>query len=183
MEIKLDERILKRLPRGLRVAQKSDIEAMTMIFNETANTGANSPVTRLITVKELGFYIELYQQDKLPVYVLERDGEIVAWLSINRFSWGTLACRQTGEIALYVRADRCGSGIGVHLGLAALLLGREYGFETMVAWIMASNLASQRIAKYLGGEQWAFLPRIARFGEQRASVMLFGFRPGPRLYK
>lgn len=177
MEKVLNKNTLKHIPAGLRIANENDIEAMRMIFNETAHTGENSPVTRKITTEELHFYIRLYQQDNLPVYVLERNKEIIAWFAINRFSWGTLACRQTGEISLYVRSDRYGSGLGVRLGLASLLIGRDYGLETLVAWIMASNIASQKIAKHLGGEIWGFFPNIARFGQRRASVMLFGFRP------
>ena len=181
MNIFLNKSTLESLPKGLRLANVGDIEAMKNIFNETANTASHSPVTRAITSEELSFYINLYQQDNLPVYVLERRGEIVGWLSVNRFSWGTMACRFTGEISVYVRADHYGSGIGVHLGRASLLIGRDYGLNTLVAWIMASNLASQRIARYLGGEQWGFLPDIACFGRQYASVMLFGFRPVPSL--
>lgn len=177
MKTQIRTNALKRTLKELRPVCTSDIDAMSVIFNETANTGANSPVTRPITTKELGFYVNLYQNDNLPVYVLECQGEIVGWLSVNRFSWGTLACRLTGEISVYVRSDYYGSGLGVRLTLASILLGRAYGMETMVAWIMASNLASQKIVQHLGGEQWAFLPNIARFKDKHASVVLFGFRP------
>ncbi|MCX8956563.1 GNAT family N-acetyltransferase [Erwinia psidii] len=168
---------MKNIPKGIRRANTGDLKAMAFIFNETANTGMNSPVTRSVTLKEFSFYINLYQQDNLPVYVLERDGEITGWFSVNRFSWGTRACYLTGEISVYVRADCYGRGVGILLGKAALRIGRAFGLETLVAWIMASNHASQRIARYLGGEQWGFFPEIASFGKQRTSVILYGFRP------
>ncbi|WP_085583664.1 MULTISPECIES: GNAT family N-acetyltransferase [unclassified Pseudomonas] len=162
------------LPRGVRESCDADLPAMMEIFNETAGTGANSPVTRPMTLEEVTFYINLYKRDGLPVYVLERGGEVVGWLSINRFSWGTQACRHTGETAIYVRADRHGSGIGVRLGHATVILGRQFGLETLVAWIMAANRPSQQIVQSIGAVLWARLPNIARFGEERADVLLFG---------
>lgn len=162
------------LPRGIRESCDTDLPAMMGIFNETAGTGANSPVTRPMTLEQVAFYINLYKRDGLPVYVLERGGEVVGWLSINRFSWGTQACRNTGEAAIYVRADFHGSGVGMRLGHAAVILGRQCGIETLVAWIMAANLPSQRIVQSIGAKLWARLPNIARFGEKRADVLLFG---------
>lgn len=162
------------LPRGVRESLDSDLPAMMEIFNETAGTGANSPVTRPMTLEEVTFYINLYKRDGLPVYVLERGGQVVGWLSINRFSWGTQACRNTGETAIYVRADRHGSGIGVRLGHATVVLGRQFGLETLVAWIMAANVPSQHIVQSIGAKLWARLPNIARFGEERADVLLYG---------
>ncbi|MGN7738557.1 GNAT family N-acetyltransferase [Pseudomonas sp. 22526] len=173
------KRIVRRalpqnLPRGMRESCDADLPAMMEIFNETAGTGANSPVTRPMTLEEVTFYINLYKRDGLPVYVLERGGEVVGWLSINRFSWGTMACRNTGETAIYVRADCYGRGIGIRLGHATVILGRQFGLETLVAWIMASNVPSQHIVQSIGAVLWARLPNIARFGEERADVLLFG---------
>lgn len=165
---------LQRLPRGIRESTDDDLPAMMSIFNETAASGANSPVTRPMTYEEVKFYVNLYKRDGLPVYVYERRGEVLGWLSINRFSWGTQACFQTGETAIYVRGDHYGSGIGVVLGKATVLLGRQVGLENLVAWIMAANLPSQKIVTAIGAHLWARLPNIARFGEQRADVLLFG---------
>jgi phosphinothricin acetyltransferase len=162
------------LPRGVRESTDADLPAMMAIFNETADTGANSPVTRPMTLEEVTFYINLYKNDGLPVYVIERGCEVVGWLSINRFSWGTQACRNTGEAAIYVRADHYGRGVGVRLGQASVILARQYGLETVVSWIMGANKPSQHIVQAIGARLWARLPNIARFGETRADVLLFG---------
>lgn len=166
--------VMPRLAKGLRESRDSDLPAMMHIFNETAASGANSPVVRPMTLEEVTFYINLYKRDGLPVYVYERRGEVLGWLSINRFSWGTQACYQTGEAAIYVRRDHYGSGIGVALGRGAVILGRQVGLENLVAWIMAANVPSQRIVTAIGATLWARLPNIARFGEQRADVLLYG---------
>ncbi|MFJ4143872.1 GNAT family N-acetyltransferase [Pseudomonas sp. NPDC089734] len=170
---------LPRLPKGIREFTENDLEAMMKIFNETAATGANSPVTRPMTYEEVKFYVNLYKRDGLPVYVYERRGEILGWLSINRFSWGTQACYKTGETAIYVRGDHYGSGIGVVLGRATVMLGQQAGLENLVAWIMAANTPSQKIVTAIGAQLWARLPNIARFGDQQSDVLLFGLPLGP----
>ncbi|GFM65445.1 GNAT family N-acetyltransferase [Pseudomonas cichorii] len=172
---------LPRLPRGIREFTENDLEAMMNIFNETAGSGANSPVTRPMTYEEVKFYVNLYKRDGLPVYVYERRGEVLGWLSINRFSWGTQACYRTGETAIYVRGDHFGSGIGVLLCKATVILGQQAGLENLVAWIMAANTPSQKIVTAVGAHLWARLPNIARFGEQRSDVLLFGLPLGQSL--
>ncbi len=103
MNIKRKLRDIDYLPKGLRKYTENDLADMLEIFNETALTGVNSPVTGPVSIEELGFYLNYYKKDGLPVYVLERAEKLLGWLSINRFSWGTKACGNTGEVSIYVR--------------------------------------------------------------------------------
>ncbi|MBT2373117.1 GNAT family N-acetyltransferase [Pseudomonas fluorescens] len=161
-------------PSGLRPATDFDLPVMLAIFNETAETGANSPVITPATLEQMRFYINFYKKDGMPVYVLELGGEVVGWLSVNRFSWGTQATGLTGEISVYVRAENVGRGIGASLCQAAVDLARDHGMETVVAWIMRENVVSQKMVQSRGFTLWARLPNIARFAERRTDVMLFG---------
>lgn len=164
----------KTLPKGIRRYTEADLEAMTEIFNETADTGANSPVLRPLSVKEMTFVIDFYVKEGDPIYVLERAGEVIGWLTVNRFCWGTQACGLTGEASIYVRRDHIGRGTGIRLGQASVILAERYGFETLVGWVIDKNEASQRTARSLGGELWGHMPKIARFGELRCDVKLYG---------
>jgi phosphinothricin acetyltransferase len=80
----------------------------------------------------------------------------------------------TGEVSIYVRNDHIGSGVGIRLGQAAVVLARQYGFETLVAWIIEHNEASKRGVQGLGATQWGRFPGIARFADKRADVVLYG---------
>jgi phosphinothricin acetyltransferase len=120
------------------------------------------------------FFVDCFVKEGDPIYVLERGGEVVAWLIVNRFCWGAQACRLTGEVSIYVRNDHIGSGVGIRLGQAAVVLARQYGFETLVAWIIEHNEASKRGVQGLGATQWGRFPGIARFADKRADVVLYG---------
>ncbi|MHA6494929.1 N-acetyltransferase family protein [Pseudomonas borbori] len=170
----------KHLPRGIRRYTEADLEAMTEIFNETAATGANSPVVRPLSVKEMTFFIDFYVKEGDPVYVLERAGEVIGWMTVNRFCWGAQACRLTGEVSIYVRHDYIGKGMGIRLGQASVILAERYGFETLVAWVIDKNEASKHMASGFGGELWGHMPKIARFGEVRCDVKLYGLPLTPR---
>jgi phosphinothricin acetyltransferase len=178
------------LPRGVRRYTPDDVEVMMEIFNESALSGVSSPVTRTLSLKEMTFFIDFYVREGDPVYVFERQGEVIAWLTINRFSWGAQACRLTGEVSVYVRSGHIGSGVGVRLGQAAVILAERYGFETLVAWVIDHNEVSKRSVQGLGGEQWGRFPGIAHFGQTRADVVLYGLpltpiaeRETPPLYQ
>ncbi len=174
MNIKRKLSDIDYLPKGLREYTENDLADMLEIFNETALTGANSPVTGPVSIEELGFCLDYYKKDGLPVYVLERAKKLVGWLSINRFSWGTKACGNTGEVSIYVRKAFYGRGVGCRLGQACIPLARASGIETLVGWVMADNVDSQLITQAMGGELWCRLPKIARFGDKRADVLLYG---------
>ncbi|BBP62173.1 hypothetical protein PHLH4_57630 [Pseudomonas sp. St316] len=85
----------------------------------------------------------------------------------------------TGEVSIYVRGDHIGSGVGIRLGQAAVVLARQYGFETLVAWIIEHNEASKRGVQGLGATQWGRFPGIARFADNRADVVLYGLHLTP----
>lgn len=162
------------LPRGVRRYTPDDLPVMTDIFNESALGGTSSPVLRAFPLKEMTFFVDCFVKEGDPIYVLERGGEVVAWLIVNRFCWGAQACRLTGEVSIYVRNDHIGSGVGIRLGQAAVVLARQYGFETLVAWIIEHNEASKRGVQGLGATQWGRFPGIARFADKRADVVLYG---------
>ncbi len=173
MNIKRKLSDIDYLPKGLREYTENDLADMLEIFNETALTGANSPVTGPVSIEKLGFYLNYYKNDGLPVYVLERAEKLLGWLSINRFSWGTKACGNTGEVSIYVRKAYYERGVGCQLAQACIPLGRASGIETLVSWVMADNVDSQ-ITEAMGSELWCRLPKIARFGDKRADVLLYG---------
>ncbi len=57
MNIKRKLRDIDYLPKGLQEYTENDLADMLEIFNETALTGVNSPVTGPVSIEELGFYL------------------------------------------------------------------------------------------------------------------------------
>ena len=169
-----DKKCPDELPKGLRKFEPEDTEILLEILNETAETGANSPFTRPMTLDEITMMLNYWSNDNQPVYVLERKNRVLGWVSVTAFSWGTQACRQTGEISVYVKKEYHSKGLGYRLCQASIILGRRYGFENLVAWIMERNAASKMLTEAFGGTLWARLPNIARFGDRRSDVFLYG---------
>ena len=159
---------------AVRKYQCDDLPVVTRIFNESALGRISSPVTGPVSEKQMGFMLDYYVKDGCPVYVVERDGTLAALLCINRFSWGTQACRLTGECSVYVQQQIVGRGLGMRLAPVAIALARDYGFETLVAWVLERNRASRRSVEALGASLWGRFPGIARFEEQRLDVLLYG---------
>lgn len=163
------------LPQGLRQYTSDDVIAMQEIFNETAETGVNSPVLRPVSVEEMDRHLAYCKNSGLPVYVMEREGEIAGWLALNRFCWATEACGCTGEMSIYIKQAYIGRGLGRSLAQACVHLARERGLEALVGWVMAENYASQALMERLGFQLWSRLPKIARFGDKRQDVLIFGY--------
>lgn len=164
-----------KLPKGLRKFVPTDAPSIFKILNETALTGQNSPFVKPLSVKELASMLAHWVQNNDPIYVIERQGQVVGWLSITPFSWwGRQACSITGEVAVYISQSHISKGLGYRLSQAAILIAKQHGYKNIVTWILEKNSASKALSKAFGGDLWGVFPKIACFGNVQSDVHLLG---------
>lgn len=159
---------------GLRAFVPGDLQAMLDIYNETASTGRNSPISGPLDLARFERIVEDIQQTKGTICVLEQQHEIIALVWISRFVWGGEASRLTGELAVYIRKDHRSQGLGKQLVLYAPFLARAAGYTTLVAWVLAENAASNGVLQSLGFARWGYLPGILSLGPVKSDVALYG---------
>jgi phosphinothricin acetyltransferase len=104
-------------------------------------------------------WFEAKQQQGLPVFVAEEDGEILGFSSIGPFrAWA--AYKYSVENSIYVKADKRGKGLGKILLQPLIEASRALNMHTIIAGIDATNDASIKLHKSFGFEEVAHFKQV-----------------------
>jgi L-amino acid N-acyltransferase YncA len=159
----------------IRDALVEDLAAVVEIYNATIPARESTADLEPVTVSQREAWFLTHTPERRPLWVLEQGGEVTAWLSFRDF-YGRPAYAATAELAVYVRADRRGQGLGRHLLERALQRAPALGMTTLLAFVFAHNTASVALFRAVGFAPWGTLPAVARLGDLVADLLILGRR-------
>jgi L-amino acid N-acyltransferase YncA len=157
----------------IRDALAEDLPAIVDIYNATIPARESTADLEPVTISQRGAWFIAHSPERRPLWVLDEDGEIVAWLSFRDF-YGRPAYAATAEVGVYVRADRRRLGLGARLLQEAIRRGPSLGLSTLLALIFAHNSASVALFTEVGFVPWGRLPRVARLDTRLADLLILG---------
>lgn len=128
----------------VRPARAEDADAICVIYNEGIEDRATLE-TEPRTADERRSWLAA-RDARHPVVVVESDGAVVGWASLNVFN-ARDAYRHVADISVYVARSSRGEGAGTALLQHLVGLGREIGFHKLVLAGFPWNAAS--VALYL----------------------------------
>ena len=133
---------------AVRFADESDLGEIRRIYNE----GVVDRVATLDLDEKTGEEIRAWwnaHDARFAVLIAERDGTVVGWASINRYSQ---RCAYDGvaDLSIYVARAARGSGIGAALMEALETAAAEREFHKIVLFTFAFNAAGQRLYRSRG---------------------------------
>lgn len=114
----------------VRLASRSDAEAIARIYNQGIEDRIATLETELRTVEERRAWLAS-RGPRHPVVVAERDGEVVGWGSLNPFN-PRPAYAYVADFSVYVEREERGKGVGRALLDRLTELAREHGYHKMV---------------------------------------------------
>ncbi|HXD95420.1 MAG TPA: GNAT family N-acetyltransferase [Candidatus Acidoferrum sp.] len=159
----------------IRDARDADLARIVAIYNEaipgrraTADTEAVSVASRLSWFGE-------HTPARRPLWVAERAGVIVGWLSFQSF-YGRPAYAATAEVSVYVGGAAQRGGVGNQLLARAIERAPGLDLATLVAFVFGHNEPSLRLFERHGFERWGRLPRVARLDGVERDLLIFGRR-------
>lgn len=135
-------------PITIRPALPTDLGAVTEIYNDailtttaTFDTEPKSGAEQLAWFQSHG--------GRFAVLVADRDGDVVGWTSLSRWS-DRPAYDDTAETSVYVGREYRGHGIGRMLEEAIIDYARNFRFHTLIARIAGESTESLRLHESLG---------------------------------
>lgn len=158
--------------QGIRRAILDDAPAILSIFQQCDLFDSSGHRQLNIGLLDVIDWLES-ATDKHPMFVLEEQGDVIAWCSIEPF-YGLPAFDSASEISLYVLPTQHRKGLGTALFHYLEKERHHIGFTHLIAYIYASNLESQGFFKRQGFEQWGLLPNIAQNEQIKEDVFLLG---------
>jgi phosphinothricin acetyltransferase len=133
----------------IRRATREDASAIAAIYNQAVANSTATFDTRPQTSTERERWLEEHTAPQHPVLVAERDGSVIGWASLSRYST-RYAYEATVEASTYIDEAETGRGLGTALSEALMEAGREGGVHAVVARICTENAASLAMTRRLG---------------------------------
>lgn len=162
----------------VRDAQAHDLPAIVEIYNATIPTRRSTADLEPVTVEQRRAWFAEHDPARRPLWVAESGGEVVAWLSLHDYHQRA-GYRSTAEVAVYVREDSRGSGIGSELLARALAEAPRLEITNLIGIIFAHNEQSVALFERAGFERWGMLPGVAVLDGIERDVVLLGRRVRP----
>jgi len=135
----------------VRKATPDDAASIAAIYNEGIEDRVATLETELRSPDERRTWL-VARDEKTPVYVVELDGEVAGWASLNRFN-PRPAYRFVADFSVYV-ARRCrGAGLGAVLLDRLIEDAASIGYHKLVLAAFPFNSAGMRLYESRGFRQ------------------------------
>jgi phosphinothricin acetyltransferase len=157
----------------IRDASESDLDMIVAIYNASIPGRLATADTEPVSVESRREWFRDRDHRRHPVWVAEREGNVVGWLSFGKF-YGRPAYASTAELSVYVDPGAQGSGIATELVTAAFQRAAGLGLKTLLGFVFAHNERSVSLCRKFGFEQWGRLPRVAILDGVERDLLILG---------
>jgi phosphinothricin acetyltransferase len=163
------------MDQGYRIARREDLPRIVAIYNATIASRMVTADLEPVSVESRVPWFEQHVPDMRPLWVVERNDEVVAWLSFSSF-YGRPAYAHTAEISVYIDARWHRQGLGWHLLSCALSHAPTIGVRCLLGFIFAHNTPSVALFARAGFERWGELPGVALLDGVERDLLIMGRR-------
>ena len=159
----------------IRDAKIEDLPAIIAIYNAAIPGRMATADLDPVSVDSRRGWFHEHSPGSRPLWVLEDDRAIRAWLSFQSF-YGRPAYRATAELSVYVAADAQRHGCGRALVAEAIKSAPAFELRTFLGFIFGHNAPSLALFRSFGFETWAHLPRVAELDGIERDLLILGKR-------
>lgn len=126
-----------------------------------------------ISINDRIDWFKEHHPDNRPLWVVEYEGEIGGWVSIQSF-YGRPAYKGTAEVSIYLDKNFRGKGLGKKTLTKVLEECPKLGIDTLLSFIFAHNGPSMKLFSSFGFEKWAHLPEVANLDGNKRDLVILG---------
>lgn len=164
-----------RVIPAIRFATEADLPGIVGIYNASIPGRLATADTEPVTLEDRRPWFAGFNPSLRPLWVAERNGEVVAWVGLRSF-YGRPAYHRTVEVAVYVAPQAARQGIGRALLSHAMAGSPSRGIETILAFVFGHNQPSIALFQQAGFSEWGRLPRVAELDEVERDLLILGRR-------
>ncbi|HEY9642330.1 MAG TPA: N-acetyltransferase family protein [Coleofasciculaceae cyanobacterium] len=157
---------------NIRDAQEADLPAIVEIYNAAIPTRIATADLEPISVESRRDWFKQYHPDQRPLWVLEIDQAIAAWISLSSFYSGRPAYLATAEISIYIAPQHQRQGYGRLLVKQMIEACPRLGVTTLLAMYFDHNMGSRRLFESLGFQPQGHLTEIAVLDGQKRGLII-----------
>jgi phosphinothricin acetyltransferase len=160
---------------NIRDAALVDLATIVEIYNSTIPSRMVTADLEPVSVKSREKWFHEHSTSHRPLWVVEDQGKICAWLSFQSF-YGRQAYHATAEISIYIHENFRGKKLGNYLLQKGLDACPMLQIKTVLGFIFGHNQPSIKLFTNFGFEKWALLPNVAELDGIERDLLIFGKR-------
>lgn len=152
---------------NIRIAEPSDLAALTAIYNYEIKFGTATFDTVVKNVEERRSWFDVHNRDHHPLLVAEDQGKILGYASLSAYG-SKDAFATSAELSVYVDPLNRGKGIGKALMQSIIKVARnDEKLKLIISVITSGNDASIALHRYFEFTFRGSIPGIAyKFGKE-----------------
>jgi L-amino acid N-acyltransferase YncA len=158
-----------------RNATQADLAAIVAIYNSTVASREVTADTEPVSVASRQAWFDEHTPQRRPLWVAERDGQVIGWLSYSNF-YGRPAYAGTAELSIYIDPLARGQGLGRYFMTQAIERAAEYGLHTLLGFVFGHNVPSLKLFESFGFQRWAHMPGVATLDGVERDLVILGKR-------
>ena len=158
-----------------RAAKRDDLPQIVEIYNATIPSRMVTADTAPVSVESRLSWFEEHTPSHRPLWVIEIESQIAAWLSFSNF-YGRPAYSKTAELSVYVHEAFRKKGLASHLLRQALAEAPALKVDTLLGFIFGHNHPSLSLFSEFGFSRWGELPRVAELDGIERDLVIVGRR-------
>jgi len=163
------------VPFTHRLAARGDLARIVDIYTATIPSRRVTSDTEPVSVESRIQWFEDHHPDVRPLWVIDAEGQVAAWLSFSSF-YGRPAYSGTAELGVYVHADFRKRGLASYLLQQALTHAPSIGLNTLLGFIFGHNEPSLKLFEKFGFAKWGELPKVATLDGVERDLVIVGRR-------
>jgi len=161
---------------SFRLAQLSDLEVMTEIYNQAILRKKCTADTEIFIPEQRKPWFDAHQNTEYPLYVYEIEDTVVGYVYLSGYRPGRKAMRYIAEVSYYIHNDYQRRGLGSKLLQHGIDCAKDLGYKDLVAILLSFNEPSIKLLKKFDFEEWGCLPDIADFDGELCSHLFYGLK-------
>ncbi len=166
---------LSSMQLNTRNATLDDLPAIVDIYNSTVPSRLVTADLDPVTIESRLAWFHAHGPKARPLWVVESDGVVIAWLSFSDF-YGRPAYSRTAEVSIYLAERARGAGLGKRLLRQAIDAAPALGIDTILGFIFGHNAPSLALFQGFGFTPWGTLPRVATLDGVERDLLILGRR-------
>jgi len=158
-----------------RDATQADLPAIVAIYNQTIAGRMVTADLEPVSVAQRQAWFDAHSPQRHPIWVAERAGRIVGWLSYSAFH-SRAAYDASAELSLYIDTAERGQGLGRAMLQAAVTHAPTLGLRNLIGLVFGHNAPSLALFERFGFARWGTLPDVAVLDGIERSLIIVGLR-------
>lgn len=155
------------------MATEDDLPRIDEIYNQAVAKGFYTADINPLSSQARLKWFQKYSPENFPIYVYEKDQEVLGWTSISPYRAGREALNEVAEISFYIDFNFHSQGIGSKFVEFCLKRAPTLNKRIYFAIIIEGNQSSFGLLEKYGFEKWGYLPEVINYqGEKRGQIYM-----------